>query len=403
MISKIKIMTRKEFVKICTLLGISIPFQSVLGSCSSDDNNNTIPTGFSGKVLIIGAGPAGMTAGYLLAKRSIDFEILEALPTHGGRIKTNTTFADFPIPLGAEWLHVNRNIFSEIVDDDSVTIDINTTPYDTINDIAIDSATGQQITFEEAGFTIDQKFIDSSWLDFFQTYIFPDIRSRIRYNTPVSTIDYSGDQIKVSTNGGQTFEADKVIVAVPLKILQSGIITFTPTLSNAKTDAIENAHVWSGFKAFFEFSNKFYPTIVGYDIMPAASGQKMFYDAAYGQNTPQHILGLFSTGLPAETYISIASDDAFRDFVLSELDALFNNQATPNYIRHISQNWNEEPYARAAYLSAYEDSTLVNVLGKSVSDKLYFAGDSYTTGSDWSSVHAAARSAIRAVNELVIK
>ena len=40
-------------------------------------------------------------------------------------------------------------------------------------------------------------------------------------------------------------------------------------------------------------------------------------------------------------------------------------------------------------------------LGESVNNKLFFAGDAYTTGSDWSSVHAAARSAKRAVDELV--
>jgi hypothetical protein len=40
------------------------------------------------------------------------------------------------------------------------------------------------------------------------------------------------------------------------------------------------------------------------------------------------------------------------------------------------------------------------VLGQSINNKVYFAGDAYTTGDDWSSVHAAARSAIRAVKEI---
>ncbi|MEL6659984.1 MAG: FAD-dependent oxidoreductase [Bacteroidota bacterium] len=65
------------------------------------------------------------------------------------------------------------------------------------------------------------------------------------------------------------------------------------------------------------------------------------------------------------------------------------------------QNWNAEPYANGAYVTAYEDGREVAILGQSVSNKLYFAGDAYTTGYDWSSVHAAARSAKRAVGELV--
>jgi monoamine oxidase len=397
-------MTRKEFVKICTLLGISLPFQSALSACSNsnDDSIMTVDDSeFSGKVLIIGAGPAGMSAGYLLAQHGIDFQILEASANHGGRIRTNTSFANFPIPLGAEWVHVNTNIFSEIVNDSSVNVDIETTMYDTVNDVAIDSATGMQVSFEEAGFTIDSKFINSSWLDFFQTYLYPSIQSKIVYNSPVSSIDYSADQAVVTTSEGQNYSADRVVVAVPVKILQNEVIDFVPSLPSAKQQAIANVTVWSGFKAFFEFDSKFWPTIVGYDIMPASIGQKMYYDASYGQTTNQNILGLFSTGAPAETYIGITNDDDFRDYVLNELDALFNNQATPNYVKHIRQNWNAEPFARAAYVSAYEDASLVNTLGQSVDGKVYFAGDAYTTGEDWSSVHAAARSAIRAVNEIL--
>lgn len=279
-------MTRKEFVKMCTLLGISIPFQSALSACSNNDDN-TLSTNFSGKVIIIGAGPAGMTTGYLLAQRGIDFEILEALPTYGGRIKTNTTFADFPIPLGAEWLHVEKGVLSEIINDSSVNIDINTTPYDIQNDVAIDGDSGEQFEFTLSGFDIDQKFINSSWLNFFETYVLPGVQSKIRFSTPVSAIDYTIDKIQITANS-QTFEADKVVFAAPLKILQSGMVGFTPALPTSKINAINNTTVWSGFKAFFEFSETFYPTLVSYEIQPETAGQKLYYDAAYGQ-TPTKI------------------------------------------------------------------------------------------------------------------
>ena len=41
------------------------------------------------------------------------------------------------------------------------------------------------------------------------------------------------------------------------------------------------------------------------------------------------------------------------------------------------------------------------MLGKLVADKLYFAGDVYTDGSEWSRVHAAAQSTKRVAEELV--
>ena len=39
------------------------------------------------KILIIGSGIAGITAGKILRDRNIDFEILEASGVYGGRIK----------------------------------------------------------------------------------------------------------------------------------------------------------------------------------------------------------------------------------------------------------------------------------------------------------------------------
>ena len=90
-------MTRKEFIRICQVLGIGLPLQSMLGGC----NDTELQSNFDGKVLIIGAGAGGMSAGYLLNQLGIEFKILEASSTYGGRMKTNKDFADFPIPLGA--------------------------------------------------------------------------------------------------------------------------------------------------------------------------------------------------------------------------------------------------------------------------------------------------------------
>ena len=53
----------------------------------------------------MGAGAAGITAGHALSEKGIDFEILEASSVHGGRVKKTAGFADFPIDLGAEWVH----------------------------------------------------------------------------------------------------------------------------------------------------------------------------------------------------------------------------------------------------------------------------------------------------------
>ena len=65
------------------------------------------------------------------------------------------------------------------------------------------------------------------------------------------------------------------------------------------------------------------------------------------------------------------------------------------------QNWNDEPFIRAAYLAGVAPSRISRILSQSVSEKLYFAGDAYTQEDDWGAVHNAAQSARDAVKELL--
>lgn len=366
-------MNRKDFIKICGILGVGLPLPLFLTSCQEDDS---ITTPFEGKVIIIGAGAGGLSAGYLLQQKGIDFEIIEASAVYGGRMRINTDFADFPIPLGAEWIETGTNIFQEIVNDSSVQVNIQTVADDP-----------------------DRKFINSSWYSFFEEYIVPSISDKISYNTIVESIDYTGNQVVVTTQNGQR-TADKVIVSVPLQILKDGDVVFKPELPQSKLEAINEPVIWEGFKAFIEFSTKFYDDEYQFQISPTTDGEKIYYNAAFGQNTTRHILGLFTVGKPALDFNSL-SDNDLKNLMLSELDGLYNNQATPNYIKHISQNWNDEPFIKSGYMSDTADWRTVQELGKAVGDQIFFAGGAYTTGEDWVSVHTAAQSAKVAVNSFV--
>jgi monoamine oxidase len=392
-------MTRKEFIKLSSILGISIPMTTIMSSCSKDDNgmpNNPVIPSQEEKVLIIGAGAAGMTAAYLLAQQGIDFQILEAAATFGGRTKTNTTFADFPISLGAEWLHVERGVLDEIVNDASITVDTETTFYDSNADYALYQ--GTQLSISDIGVENDQKFINSSWLDFFKQYVVPSIEDKMEFNKVVTAIDYSNDEIIVQT-ATQEYTANKVIVTIPVKLLQNQAIAFSPVLPTNKMQAINEVVVWDGCKAFIEFSEKFYPAYTLFDV-PLTQGDKAYYDAAYGQNTNQNILGLYAVGVGTLPYVQL-SDAELISYLLDELDGIFNGQASATYVKHIFQNWNEEPFANGAFLNYNENSQRINTLSESVDNKLFFAGDAYTNGTDFSSVHSAARSAKAAVEELV--
>ena len=80
--------------------------------------------------ITVGAGAAGITAGYTLLQEGFnDFIILEASSTHLGRIKKLENFTNFPIDIGAEWIHADPSILTTIVNDANVLVGVNTISY----------------------------------------------------------------------------------------------------------------------------------------------------------------------------------------------------------------------------------------------------------------------------------
>ena len=80
---------------------------------------------------------------------------------------------------------------------------------------------------------------------------------------------------------------------------------------------------------------------------------------------------------------------------------MFDNQASPSYIKHIKQNWQEETHIKGAYPNDHEDWRKIRDIPKSIDNKIFFAGTGFTDGEDWGSVHNAAASARNAVNAIV--
>ena len=413
-------MTRDEFIRMCSLLGLSVPFQSILTACDSNNNssnserNNSSNSSINNRpesVIIIGAGAAGMSAGYLLSQQNIDFTILEAKSDFGGRMACATSISNFPTPLGAEWVHTSANVFSEIVNDN--TIDTSTPQLQGYNTTDLHDLYSNgvltSLPLGRMGAGEDRKFINSCWKEFFSDYIVPSISDNINYNTPVSNINYTGDKVMVTANGN-TYEADKCIITVPLKILQEGSINFSPSLPDYKQQAISSLEVMPGFKCFIKTSQKFYNTYLLFDDTFAGGGQWIYYDAAYGQNTTDNILGFLCVGPKAANYPYQDSAQLLQAVTI-ELEEIYGADQV-EILDFEYTNWDEEPYIKGSYLGIEADAEAVLALSRPVDDKIYFAGCAYTNqnqnggrgngyySQNWSNVHAATRAAKRAVEEI---
>lgn len=373
-------MTRKEFIEKSLLMGISLPFLSsvLLQSCGTKPPLfPTLDGSFKGKILIIGAGAAGMSAGYLLKQYGIEFKILEASPVYGGRLKKAESFTDFPIDLGAEWIHVNPRILGDIANksiDQSVfeTIAYNPQTIKTWKNGTLKSHNYIKNLYSE------WKFKRSTWFDFFEQNIVPEISDSIVLNKPVVEINYAADKVIAKTADNQTYEADKILVTVPIKMLQNEHIAFQPELPQAKREAIGKVFMGDGIKIFIEFDEKFYPDILAYgNIFKALTEENKFvYDAAFKKDSNKNILGLFAINEKAAVYTKLNEEEIILKF-LTELDEIFEGKATIHYKKHIIQNWSKEPFINGAYSSSFDGNKndIVNIISEPLMDKIYFAGE----------------------------
>ena len=82
----------------------------------------------------------------------------------------------------------------------------------------------------------------------------------------VKQIDYSGARVDVLTNRG-SFQAGRVLVTVPLGVLQAGRIAFHPRLPRGKREAIRKTRMGVFNKIFLKFDSVFWDQdyeLIGY-------------------------------------------------------------------------------------------------------------------------------------------
>lgn len=401
-------MNRADFLKKFSALTLASPFiASLLSSCSNKKQMIfDLPSSYDGKIIIVGAGVTGITAGHILNQRNINFEILEASSVHGGRVKKIADFADFPIDVGAEWIHkwieAKPPVLKSLLADEEPD-------FPTFRDNASDYKIWKNGKLKEPKIlnlfgsgTNDFKFRNATWFDFFNQLVTPSLKQKIHYNSPVQNIDYRNDEIIIKANSGKEYTADKVLVTVPVKILQNEYITFQPPLPSQQIAAIKKEHMPGGLKVFMEFSEKFYPQVLFPNglLKGAFGGNYMYYDECYGKQSSKNILGLFAVGKPSEKYTSLETDDAIINYILKELDEMFEGKASTHYIKHIIQNWNAEPFIQGSYSSRKGDP---KTMSAPIDHKVYFAGEAMNTNGHTIAVHGASESAYLTLMQMLKK
>jgi len=353
-------------------------------------------------VAILGAGSAGLSAAYHLTKAGIDVRVVEAAATWGGRLKRLTGFADVPLDLGAEWIHDDPTVLGQMLGEGETDLGVETLVYQPQTYQFWNNGRLKNFDLLRFGYK-EIKFFDTTWYGFFEKFVLPSVRDKIIYNAAVTEIEGRSAGVRIHLASGQSLDTDRVIVTVPLSVLQKQQIAFTGTARGPDLRALREIDFGDGFKVFLKFGERFYPDILMEGPRSAALedtwASKIYYDAAFRKPTDQNILGLFTV---SDTPLARASmeDAALLQDVLSELEAIFGNVVPDAYQGSVVQNWTQEPYVIGSYsMSNHGDQDVADIL-QPIEGNIFFAGEALG-GDAQSTVHGAAFSARDVVDQIL--
>lgn len=349
-------------------------------------------------VIIVGAGAAGMTAAYHLTRAGIDVQLLEAAGRWGGRVRRLSDFSDVPLDLGAEWIHDDPTVLGEIIGQGADTLGVATLEYRPETYQFWQNGRLRDFNLLRHAYA-EVKFYDTTWYGFFERFVLPSVKHTLRLNTLVTHVDLEGAGVSVRTGSGQVFQADKVLITVPISMLQKGQITTSSADANARFRELRDIQFGVGFKVFMKFRERFYPDILfeGSRLSALSDGwnEKTYYDAAFGKPTDENLLGLFTAWDTPIPRSSLSQTELIQD-VLLELEEMFGDVVSQSLVSARAQNWTREPFIEGSYsMSNFGPSDIHDILSP-VSNKLFFAGEALG-GEAQSTVHGAAFSAIDAV------
>lgn len=420
----------------------------------TSQTNMTSAQAFKGKkIIVIGAGLAGLSAAKNLQENGAKVTILEAGNYVGGRVRTNMSLGA-PFEYGAGWIHgpshdnPTQQLAQQIgahtivTDDENIEIfaqdgsDLSDRDYERLEDIytrleamlyAEDAPESQSVY--DALSSIEPELLEdplSQWIlsAYFEFSIgasIKDISARngfaseefdgddviftqgydkiiaplaknldIQLNTPVSEIFYSNSGVEVDG-----LKADYVVCAVPLAVLKAEIIAFDPPLPKALKTSIDEIGFGTVTKIAFKFEDAFWNTESQYFGMMTKPMGRWNHWINYRTFSDENIL----LGLSFGTYAPIAdqmSDVEMTEDALTVLRDIWGSDV-PQPEAVLTTHWSQEPNFRGTYSYAQAGGSLdqFKQFEKPLKNRIFFAGE-HTFARYLGTTHGALLSGARA-------
>jgi monoamine oxidase len=404
------------------------------------------------RIVVIGAGMAGLTAARRLADGGMDVTVLEARDRIGGRTWTNTSLG-VPIDLGGAWIHgTEGNPLVELADQvgarrvetdfDKVVLFRDggeISPRDTettldrwqeiagelvtlggdagadesvadglakvadLNDPLIAWVASSEIQGEYAA---DPDELSLKWFGTEGGYEGPDVilpggyvelvqhqadGLTIRLSTEVKRISHGDSGVRIETTKGDV-DADRVIVTVPLGVLKAGTIAFDPPLPKEKQQAIERLGFGLLDKVVLKFDQPFWPDNEVIGLVGSGEPVSMLINGETFADRPL-LVGLRG-GSDAREREALSDEEAVAQ-VVTALKA-------PEPTGSLVTRWAADPFARGSYsfIAVGSSPDDMKTLAEPVNDRLAFAGEA-TNPEYFGTVHGAYQSGVREADRIL--
>jgi monoamine oxidase len=214
---------------------------------------------------------------------------------------------------------------------------------------------------------------------------------QIIINAEVSSVDSSKQKITVQTKEGIVYRAEKVIVTVPLPLIQT--IAFNPAIPE-KIAAIEEMGFGPAMKIFLKFKSEWWKGLNNGDF---ANMQMIISNEVMGTWWTQYpheiaiITGWFAG--PDSLRYADKTDNEITDTAIECLAKIFKVEKEMLHRELVAtkvMNWPADPFTRGAYsYTTVGAREAIKTLSEPIDNKLFFAGEAVYSGKDTGTVEGA--------------
>jgi monoamine oxidase len=361
--------------------------------------------GPSKKVLILGAGMAGLVAGYELTQLGHNVTILEARKRPGGRVHTlRDPFSDgLYAEEGAARIPENHDLTLKYVN----LFELPLEPMYPTRLSALRFDTGQRREVPIEGFTegVSQFFgLDLSgkperWFkikggsDLLPRAIARKLAGKIRYGAAVVRIEQDAKvarAIFIENGTRQTIEAERILSTIPFSVLKD--VELPSNFSERRTRMIRNTQYDAVSRVYLQMKNRVWEQR-GLNGFALTEDMVEIWHPTWNQPGPRGILMTYARPGQAERIGRMKEGERITS-TLTRLDSMFPG-LRPNFEVGASKCWAEDQWARGAWAFIGMRDLVASQMPE---DRIHFAGEHLSPAFSW--MQGAIWSALNAVKQI---